>query len=153
MNKISSTSNSLFMVVCGPSCCGKTELIFQMLLRNTFYPKFTSLYYFYQHEQPKFSSIERNLNIFSQSFLDLISFHSWKTVCLFSAILARKFSMTKSFLNLQLLDVIEILASFTINITYSNRVYGQEQLISIKPTSFCSNHLEIYIRSPILAKS
>ena len=41
----------------------KTELIFQMLLGNKFYPKPKSLYYFCQHEQPKFSSIERNLNI------------------------------------------------------------------------------------------
>ena len=64
MNKIISTSDRLFMAVCGPSCCGKTELIFQMLLKNTFYPKIKSIYYFYQHEQPKFSSIERNLNIF-----------------------------------------------------------------------------------------
>ena len=119
MNKIISTSVRLFMVVCGPSCCGKIELIFQMLLRNTFYPKFKSIYYFYQHEQPKFSSIERNLNIFSQSFLDLISFHSWKTVCLFLTILVSKFLMTKSFLNSQLLEVLEILASFTLNITYS----------------------------------
>ena len=141
------------MAVCGPSCCGKTELIFQMLLRNTFYPKFKSIYYFYQHEQPKFSSIERNLNIFFQSFLDLISFPSWKTVCLFLTILVRKFLMTKSFLNSQLLDVIEILASFTLNIIYSNRVNGQEQLISTQLTSFCSNHLETYSRSPILANS
>ena len=136
MNKIISTSDRLFMAVCGPSCCDKTELIFQMLLRNTFYPKFKSIYYFYQHEQPKFSSIERNLNIFSQSFLDLISFHSWKTICLFLTILARKFSMAKNFRNSQLLDVIEILASFTLSITYSNRVSGPEQLISTQPTSF-----------------
>ena len=68
MNKIISTSDRLFMAVCGPSCCGKTELIFQMLLRNTFYPKFNSIYYFYQHEQPKFSSIERNLNILFTKF-------------------------------------------------------------------------------------
>ena len=75
MNKIISTSDRLFMAVCGPSCCGKTELIFQMLLRNTFYPKFKSFYYFYQHEQPKFSSIERNLNIFftKSSGFDFIS--------------------------------------------------------------------------------
>ena len=64
MNKIISTSDRLFMAVCGPSCCGKTELIFQMLLKNTFYPKIKSIYYFYQHEQPKFSSIERNSTIF-----------------------------------------------------------------------------------------
>ena len=125
MNKIISTSDGLFMAVFGPSCCGKTELIFQMFLRNTFYPKFKSIYYFYQNEQPKFSCIERNLNIFSQSFLDLISFHSWKTVCLFLTFLARKFSMTKNFRNSQLLDVIEILASFTLSITYSNTVNGQ----------------------------
>ena len=51
------------MAVCGPSCCGKTELIFQILLRKTFYPTFSSIYYFYQHEQPKLSTIERKVNI------------------------------------------------------------------------------------------
>ena len=63
------------MAVCGPSCCGKTELIFQLLLRNTFCPKFKSIYYFYQDEQPKFSSIERNLNVSFTKFsgFDFIS--------------------------------------------------------------------------------
>ena len=68
MNKIISTSERLFMAVCGSPCCGKTELIFQVLLRNTFYLKFKSICYFYQHEQPKFSSIERDLNIFFTNF-------------------------------------------------------------------------------------
>ena len=68
MNKIISTSDRLFMAVCGPSCSGKTELIFQMLLRNTFYPTFSSIYFFYQHEQPKFSTIEREVNIFFTKF-------------------------------------------------------------------------------------
>ena len=63
MNKIISTSDRLFMAVSGPSCCGKTELIFKMLLQNTFSPKFQSILYFYQHEQPKFESLERKLNI------------------------------------------------------------------------------------------
>ena len=72
MNKIISTSDRLFMAVCGPSFCGKTELIFQMLLRNTFYPNTKSIYYFYQHEQPKFNSIERNLNIFLTKFYGFI---------------------------------------------------------------------------------
>ena len=75
MNRIISTSDGLFMDVCGPSCCGKTELIFQMFLRNTFNPKFKSIYYFYQHKQPKFSCIVRNLNIFFTKFsgFDFIS--------------------------------------------------------------------------------
>ena len=63
MKNIISTTDRLFMAVCGPSCCGKTELIFKMLLQNTFSPKFESIFYFYQHEQPKFQFIERKINI------------------------------------------------------------------------------------------
>ena len=68
MNKIISTSDRLFMAVSGPSCCRKTELIFKMLLHNTFSPKFQSIFYFYQHEQPKFESLERKLNIEFKKF-------------------------------------------------------------------------------------
>ena len=62
MNKIISTTDRLFMANFGPSCCGKTELIFKMLLQNNFSPKFESIFYFYQHDQPKFQFIERNIN-------------------------------------------------------------------------------------------
>ena len=68
MNKIISTSDRLFMAVSGPSCCGKTELIFKMLLHNTFSPKFQSIFYFYQHEQPTFESLERKLNMQFKKF-------------------------------------------------------------------------------------
>ena len=75
MNKIISTTDRLFMAVCGPSCCGKTELFFRMLLENTFSPKFLSIFNLYQHEQPKFKSIETKLNIQFTKFssFDLIS--------------------------------------------------------------------------------
>ena len=56
------------MAVCGPSGCGKTEIIFQMRLKNTFFPNFKSIYYFYQQDQPKFQTIERNLNIYFTKF-------------------------------------------------------------------------------------
>ena len=62
---------------------GKTIFLFQMLLITTFYPKFDSIYYFYEYEKTKLSSLEGNVNLFSQSSLDLISPHSWKTVCSF----------------------------------------------------------------------
>ena len=71
MNKIVSTSDRLFMAVSGPSWCGKTELVFKMFLHYTFPPKFQSFFYFYQHEQPKFESLERILNI---QFKKLTSF-------------------------------------------------------------------------------
>ena len=75
MNKIISTNDRLFMAVCSPSCCGKTELIFRMLLENTVCPTFLSIFYFYQHEQPKFKSLEEKLNIQFTKFssFDLIS--------------------------------------------------------------------------------
>ena len=59
MNKIISTSDRYFMAVSGPACCCKTELFLKILLHNTFSPKFQSIFYFYQHEQPKFEYIER----------------------------------------------------------------------------------------------
>ena len=37
----------------------KNELIFKMLLQSTFSPKFESIFYFYQHEQPKSQFVER----------------------------------------------------------------------------------------------
>ena len=63
MSKIFSTTDRLSMAVCGSSCCGKTELIFRTLLENTFSPKYLSIFYFYQHKQPKFKSLEAKLNI------------------------------------------------------------------------------------------
>ena len=46
-----------------------------MLLESTFSPKFLSIFYFYQHEQPKFKSLEAKLNIQFTKFssFDLIS--------------------------------------------------------------------------------
>ena len=75
MNKVISTNDRLFMAVCGPSCCGKTELIFKMLLVGTFFPEFQIIYYFYQHYQPKFQSLEKKLNIHFKKFsnFELIS--------------------------------------------------------------------------------
>ena len=39
-----------------------------MLLQNTFSPKFESIFYFYQHDQPKFQFIERKINIQFKKF-------------------------------------------------------------------------------------
>ena len=75
MNKIISATNRLFMAVCGPSCCGKTELIFKKLLVSTFFPEFQIIYYFYQHDHPKIQSLEKKQNIHFKKFsnFELIS--------------------------------------------------------------------------------
>ncbi len=51
MNKIISTEKRVFMCVVGPSECGKTELIFNMLTSNTFHEPFDKIYYCYRHWQ------------------------------------------------------------------------------------------------------
>ena len=63
------------MSVCWPSCCGKTELIFKMLLHGTFSPEFQKIFDFYQHDQPKYQSLEKKLNIEFKQFsgFELIS--------------------------------------------------------------------------------
>ena len=75
MNKIISTKDRLFMAVVGPSGSGKTDLILKMLMNRTFYPNFRSIIYFYQHDQPKFQQVEKQLDIQFKKFssFELIS--------------------------------------------------------------------------------
>ena len=108
MNKITSTSDRLFMAVSAPSCCGKTELIFKMLLQNTFSPKFQSIFYFYQHEQPKFESLERKLNIQFKKFTSFEIISELEDCLLVLMIHAKKFLTIKSFQNLRLQVVTKI---------------------------------------------
>ena len=70
------------MAVCGPSCCGKTELILEMLLVGTFFPEFQTIYYFYQHDQPKFQSLEKKLNIHFQHFPNFELISEWENCLL-----------------------------------------------------------------------
>ena len=65
MNKVIDTSTRVFMAIVGPSGSGKTELIFKILMGNTFYPKFGTILYLYKNIQPavseKVSSHEVNV--------------------------------------------------------------------------------------------
>ena len=73
MNKVISTKDRLFMSVSGPSGSGKTDLIFQMLLKGTFYPSYNKISYFYLHDQPKYRSFVCH-NKFDIEFRKLSSF-------------------------------------------------------------------------------
>ena len=73
MNKMISTKDRLFMSVSGPSGSGKTDLIFQMLLKGTFYPSYNKIFYFYLHDQPKYRSFVSR-NKFDIEFIKLSSF-------------------------------------------------------------------------------
>ena len=62
MNKLISTENRIFMCVVGPSECGKTRLIFDMLTSNTFYKPFDKIYYCYRHWQGIYDKFRKSLN-------------------------------------------------------------------------------------------
>ena len=61
------------MSISGPSGSGKTDLIFQMLLKGTFYPSYNKIFYFYLHDQPKYRSFVSH-NKFDIEFIKLSSF-------------------------------------------------------------------------------
>jgi len=50
------------MCVVGPSECGKTQLIFNMLTSNTFYKPFDKIYYCYRHWQDIYDKFRKSIN-------------------------------------------------------------------------------------------
>ena len=138
------------MAVSGPSGRGKDKIVFQMLLKNTFSPKFKSIYIFYQHDQPKFQTIERNLKIYFTK-LWKIEFFSQLENCLlvFDGSCEKNFN-EKEFSKFATAGLHKKPVLSTFNIICFNRVNGLEQLISTQHTSFCSNLSEIYSRKVIL---
>ena len=71
MNKIIPTYDRIFMAVVGPSGAGKTQLIFKMLVGNTFYPKFDNMIFFYKEFQPLYSQMKNKLPISFVRFTNL----------------------------------------------------------------------------------
>ena len=52
MNKLISTKNRVFISLVGPSETGKSQFIYNWLKIGTIQPKFDKIYFFYQHSQP-----------------------------------------------------------------------------------------------------
>ena len=63
MNKLISTKNSIFISQVRPSDSGKTYLIHERLKVGTFQPKFDKIYLFYQHLQPLYDVMQKEIDI------------------------------------------------------------------------------------------
>ena len=61
MNKIISTNERIFISLVGPSGSGKSRLIFDWLQIGTFQPEFDKIYYFYQHYQSLYGSMQTKI--------------------------------------------------------------------------------------------
>ena len=62
MNKVIFTENGLFISLVGPSDSGKTYLIHEGLKVGTFQPKFDKIYFFYQHLQPIYDVMQKEID-------------------------------------------------------------------------------------------
>ena len=61
MNKVISTKNRVFVSLVGPSETGKSQLIYNWLKVGTFQPKFDKIYFFYQHSQPLYDVMQKEI--------------------------------------------------------------------------------------------
>ena len=61
MNKLISTKNGVFNSFVGPSEIAKPQLIYNWLKIGTFQPKFEKIYFFYQHSQPLYDVMQKEI--------------------------------------------------------------------------------------------
>ena len=62
MNNLISTKHRIFLSLVGPSDSGKTYLIHERLKVGTFQPKFDKIYFFYQHSQPLYDVMQKEID-------------------------------------------------------------------------------------------
>ena len=61
MNKVISTKKWVFISLVGPSETGKSQLTYNWLKIGTFQPKFDRIYFFYQHYQPLYNVMRKDI--------------------------------------------------------------------------------------------
>ena len=82
-NKLISTKNRVFISLVGPSATGKTQFIYNRSNIGTFQPKFDKIYFFYQHSQPLYDVISKeieNLEFVQGVNFEIIDFFKKTTV-------------------------------------------------------------------------
>ena len=61
MNKLISTKNRVFISLVVPSETGTSQLVYNWLKVGTFQPKFDKIYFFYQHSQPLYDVMQKEI--------------------------------------------------------------------------------------------
>ena len=62
MNKLISTKNRVLVSLAGPSETEKSQLIYNWLKIGTFQPNFDKIYFFYQHSQPLYDVMRKEID-------------------------------------------------------------------------------------------
>ena len=66
MNMLISPKNRVFISLVGPSETGKSRLIYNWLKIGTIQPKFDKIYFFYQHSQPLYDVMQKEICAWSK---------------------------------------------------------------------------------------
>ena len=61
MNKLISTKNRVFISLVGPSETGKSQFIYNWLKIGTLQPNFDKVYFPYQHSQPLYDVMQKEI--------------------------------------------------------------------------------------------
>ena len=72
MNKLISTKSRVFISLVGPSETGKPQLIYNWLKNGKFQPKFDKIFFFYQHSQPLYDVMQKEID--NLEFVQGVSF-------------------------------------------------------------------------------
>ena len=72
MNKLISTKDRVFISLVGPSETGKSQLVYNWLKIGTFQPKFDKIYFFYQHSQPLYDVMQKEIE--NLEFVQVVHF-------------------------------------------------------------------------------
>ena len=72
MNKLISTKNRVFISLVGPFETGKSQLIYNWLKIGTFQQKFDKIYFLYQHSQPLYDVMQKEIK--NLEFVQGVSF-------------------------------------------------------------------------------
>ena len=123
MNKLISTKNRIFISLVGPCDSRKTYLIHEWLKVGTFQPKFDKIYFFYQHPQPLYDVMQKQIDNleFVQGvhfeFINSLKNNCTKYLLIFDDSCA-DICNSKEFVDIATADFVV----YTLNTTYSTKV-------------------------------
>ena len=126
MNKSISTKNRVFISLVGPSESGKSQLVYNWLKIGKFQPKFVKIYFFYQHSQPLYDVMQKeieNLEFVQGAnfeFNDSLKNNGTKYLLIFDDS-CEDICNSKAFLTLPPLGDIAVSAQSTLNTTFFTR--------------------------------
>ena len=140
---IISTQDRVFMAVVGPPGCGKKEIVFKMLSRNTFYPKFSNIIFLYREMPQIYNKIEKSLGVTFKKYAKLEFLNSLANCLLIIDDSCDEIYNDKEFVKLATAG-----RHKNVHVIYiKHNLYQQSKWSRTKHTSFSSNQLAIFNKS------